>query len=311
MFLKENKFYEKEYLEKNNQYIASLIKYVDTLFKYELKASVPNTNYKYNYKIVAETNVINQANRSPIYSFKEELVPLKTQQFNSSSKMVIYEPIQIDYNKYNNIIKQFIKEYDLEDINSTLTIRMYVNVEGVSKSSAPVSSLVIPLTTKTVAIDLEANSVNATDLNVYKEIANKDKLYIAILTFILTIMVIIELFIFMNNSKDETSRYEAKIKKILLNYDSYIQKVNNDVDFEDYQKLELKSFEDLLQIRDTISQPIIMLENKTKKETDFLIQSRGNVLYTYKISIKEFKETNVKQKTTIKEKNKNIKKEEK
>ena len=49
----------------------------------------------------------------------------------------------------------------------------------------------------------------------------------------------------------------------------------------------MKSFEDLLQIRDTISEPILMIERK--EETDFLIPSKGNVIYIYKLKIKDLK----------------------
>lgn len=299
VYLNKNDFYNKEYLEKDRQYIASLIEHITANFKYNLTSSAPNIEHKYTYKIVATTNVLDKASRNPIYNFDEVLLEDKTLTFNTSNKLIIDESIKIDYNKYNNIISDFIKVYNLDDINSTLTIKMYVKVDGVSVSSAPVATLNIPLTKKTMAIDISSNSVNATELSVYKEIANKNNSYIAVLTGILTVLVAIELFMFTNNTKDAEALYKNKVKKILLNYDSYIQKINNKFDYEDYQKIEMKSFEDLLQIRDTISQPILMMENEAKKETNFIIPSKGEVVYTYKVTIDEFleKEDNIKQKS--------------
>lgn len=290
VYLKENDFFEQNYLGADKQYIASIIDYVEASFRYNLNSSEPNTKHKYKYKIVAETNVADGSNRNSIYKFSEELVPETIKTFNSNSKLTINEKIQIDYNKYNNIIKKFIDVYRLNDIDPTVTIKMYVNVEGVTKSSAPVSSMVIPLTTKTVAIDIESNSVNATDISIYKEVANKNNLYIAILTSILTIMIIIELFIFMGSTKDDISIYKNKIKKILMNYDSYIQKINNEFNFEKYQQLEMKSFEDLLQIRDTINEPILMIEDETAQETSFLIPSKAEVMYIYKLRLEDCKQ---------------------
>ena len=61
VYLKENKFYEKDYLEKDNQYIASLIDKVEANFKYNM--DIPSKfDYVYGYKIVAEVEVIDVTN---------------------------------------------------------------------------------------------------------------------------------------------------------------------------------------------------------------------------------------------------------
>lgn len=302
VYLKKNDFFEKEYLEEDKQYIASLIDNVNANFKYELNSSKINENYEYTYKIVAETNVQDATNHNSIYKFSEDLVKEKTLALNNVSKLVINENIEIDYNKYNDIINRFINVYNLNDINSIVTVNMYVQVEGLTQNiNIPVASLVIPLTTKTVAIDIESNSVNATETtNVYKKIANKNHLYIAILTFTLTAMIGIELYIFVNDTKDEVTIYKMKIKKILLNYDSYIQKIDNVFDYEGYQKIEMKTFEDLLQVRDTISEPILMIEKNN--ETDFLIPSKGNVVYTYELKIEDLSKNKNEKYNSTKEK---------
>lgn len=287
VFLKENDFFGQEYLGKDKQYIASLIKHVEGNFKYNLSSTEPNLKHKYTYKIVAETNVVNKTNKNTIYKFDEVLLPEKALEFNTNKKLQINESVQIDYNKYNEIIKEFIKVYTLDDITSTLTIKMFVNVDGVSVSKSPVSTLSIPLTSKTMAINIGSNAVNATEHSVYQEIADNNNKYIAILTAILTVLVGIELYMFTRSTKDAEALYRNKIKKLLLNYDSYIQKVNKAFDYEDYQEIEMKTFEDLLQIRDTISQPILMIENEEEKKTNFVIPSKGKVIYTFTLRMED------------------------
>lgn len=282
--LKENEFFEEEYMEADRQYIASLIEHVESNIKYQLRSSEQNMKHTYKYKIVAETNVEDKNNHNSIYKISEDIVQEKVQEYNSSKRLEINETIKIDYNKYNEIIKRFINVYKLDEITPTLTINMYVYVDGVTKGegyTSPVASLIIPLTTRTVAIDIESNAVNATEISVYKEIVNKENLYMAILFFVLTIMIIIELVIFINSTKDEKALYKSAVKKILLNYDSYIQKINNVFNIEGYQEIEMQSFEDLLQIRDTLSEPVLMVEKEN--ETDFFIPSKGNVVYIYKL----------------------------
>lgn len=288
VYLKKNDFFEQEYLEEGKQYIASLIKYVNTHFKYELNSSKNNEDFEYKYKILAEVNVEDLSNQNSIYKFTEELIKEQQVSIKNTSKLIINEDVEIDYNKYNNIINRFIQVYNLNDIKPTLTISMYVEVNGITRNiGTPVASLVIPLTQKTIAIDIESNTVNASDISVYKKIANKDKLYLAILTFTLTIMISIELYIFVNDTKDEQTIYKMKIKKIMSNYDSYIQKIEDDFDYGEYQKIRIKSFEDLLQIRDTISEPILMKE--MEMETNFLIPSKENVLYIYTLKVEGLK----------------------
>jgi len=293
VFLKENDFFEKNYLEQDRQYIASLIDYIDATFRYEFNSSDTNKNYKYKYKIVAETNVADKTNHNSIYRLNEDIVREKVLEFNSSKKLEIKERIKIDYNKYNEVVKNFIGVYGLNDITPTVTIKMYVGVEGVTKGTnytrTPVATLTIPLTTRTIAIDIESNSVNATEISVYKDIANKENLYISILTSILIIMIIIELCIYTKDTKDDTAVYKMRIKKLMQNYGSYIQKMNNEFDYEGYQQLEMKTFEDLLQIRDTISEPILMVEKKKEEETDFLVPTKSNVIYVYKLRKKDIK----------------------
>jgi hypothetical protein len=67
VYLKDNEFFEKIYLDEDNQYIASLIDFIEAKFKYELEASEKGLDYKYQYKIVAEVNVEDKTNHKSLY----------------------------------------------------------------------------------------------------------------------------------------------------------------------------------------------------------------------------------------------------
>ena len=68
----------------------------------------------------------------------------------------------------------------------------------------------------------------------------------------------------------------------MSNNGSYIQKLNNEYDFTNFQTLEIKSFENLLQVRETINKPILMIEKTSTMETYFFITSENNV-YIYEL----------------------------
>jgi len=287
VYLKENDFFNVRYLEKDNQYIASLIDYIEADFKYELDASHKDINYKYTYKIIAETNVEDKTTHNSLYNFSEELIEEKEYETNTNKKLKIKEPIKVDYNKYNDIINRFVDLYDLDNSIATLTINMYVNVvddinQETMNNDTPVIVLSIPLTAKTMAIDIESNSVNQNDINVCKTINQTKYLFGAIILFFIDIILVIRLIIFIKDTKNEKAIYNMRLRKIMSNYGSYIQKLNNEFEFDGYQILEIKSFEDLLQVRETINKPILMTEKSLIMETYFFIPSEKSV-YIYEL----------------------------
>lgn len=287
VYLKPNDFFSTRYLEKNNQYIASLIEYIEADFAYELEASEENIECKYTYKIVAEVNVKDKVNHNSLYKFTDELIEEKELSFNTKTKLKINEPIKIDYNRYNDIVNRFVSMYDLNNSNSTVTVNMYVNLiddtESNSAEGLPAISLTIPLTTKTMAIDFESNEVNASEKSVCTTIDSGKYLFGAAVLFIIDIILVIKLIRFIKDTKDEKSVYKMRLRKIMSNYGSYIQKLNNEFIFDDdYQILEIKSFEDLLQVRETINKPILMTEKILAMETYFFIPSEKNV-YVYEL----------------------------
>ena len=54
--------------------------------------------------------------------------------------------------------------------------------------------------------------------------------------------------------------------------------------------MNLNNFTDLLEIRDTIRQPILMRQNNFPKEADFFIPSNTKILYLYKLEVKNEKD---------------------
>lgn len=299
VYLKDNDFFEEEYLEKDNQYIANLIDYIEAEFEYELESSDKNIDYLYTYRVIAEVNVEDKSNNNSLYEFSEELVEETQNKANTNSKLVINEQIKIDYNKYNDIINEFINTYDLDNSVSTLTISMYVNItDDLNQSNkinqTPVVSLNIPLTRKTIEIDIESNLVNENDINVCKTINNEKFLLGGIVLFFIDICLVVKLIIFIKDTKNEKAIYNMRLKKIMSNYGSYVQKVKNELKFDGYQILEIKSFEDLLQVREVINKPIFMVEKSLAMETYFFISSE-NYVYIYELKAGKIKKTNKKE----------------
>lgn len=292
VYLKENDFFDNNYLEQNNQYISTLINNIEAKFKYNVLLEEEKVTYKYNYKIIANVKVTDKTTKRNLYNKAEILIPEKEQK-TKEKNINIDETLTIDYNKYNNLMNNFISIYDVGNIESNLTISMYVeivgsceNFENNSKNES-VMTLTIPLTTNTMAIDIKNDLINTDDnIIICQEKSNIRILFLtlSIILLITDIVFIINLVIYIKKTRSGKTKYELELKRILNNYRQYIEKIDNTLNYSEYQKIVVSTFTDLLEIRDTIREPILMVERQ--KETNFIIPN-NNVLYIYTIKIAE------------------------
>ena len=297
VFLKENKFYENSYLGPNKDYIASLIDYLTADFDYHLKLDEQNVEYKYSYRVEADVSVQKKGSKNSIFNKKETLIE-QTEKETHRSSVNVKESLVIDYNHYNNLIMNFIELYDLEDIESTLTINMYVNAIGScetfdeNKTKESVMSLSIPLTTKTMAIDISDDLID-TENNVMqcKSPYSYNSLYLitGIVLASISLLLVVLTIRYEIKTRSAENIYERELKKILNNYSSYIQTINNEFDFKNYNLMKVDNFTDMLEIRDTIRQPILMKENADKTGAYFIIPSNTKVLYIYRLKVSDIK----------------------
>ena len=88
-------------------------------------------------------------------------------------------------------------------------------------------------------------------------------------------------------TKTAENIYEKELKKILNNYSSYIQIIDNDFEFNDCQMLKVNDFTDMLEISDRIRQPILMKENNEKTGAYFVIPSNTRILYVYRLKVSD------------------------
>ena len=292
VYLKENEFYDKNYSQKDNQYIASLIDYIVADFCYDLEIYESDIKYDYKYRLEAEVNVEEKTTNKSIYNFEDILVAEKKFTGKEDKTIRIRENVNIDYNKYNDLIKKFVTVYDLDEAIATLTVKMCINIEGIDgnfqrdEADEYLVSLDIPLTTKTVGIDLNTNLIGCEDELITCE-ANKNiggKILLIILV-IMEIRYIVMLYKYISKNRTPEDIYKLELNKILSNYSSYIQKINNGFNMKKYELITIDKFNDILEIRDTIQEPILMYEEPDALKSYFMIPSKNQILYVYELSV--------------------------
>jgi len=298
VYLKDNDFYEEDYLGKDQAYVASLIDDIEVDFMYKLNMETEDIEFKYSYYVTAKLEIIdktsNEALFNPVYPIKNE----ETFTQNSNNDLIINEKVIVDYEQYNNIANSFINSYNLSDTTSTLILTTHINVISVCKEfDSPAHneyevSLLVPLTTKTINIEMttsvpqEENKILACDIGVDKNIFK----FITIFLLAIDVLLVFILLAFIQLTKNFDIDYNNKVQKIIKNYKSYIQKLTNHFNLKGYQVLQIESFNELLEIRDTIQSPILMDENNDKTLTNFIIPSSTSILYVYTIKVENYDE---------------------
>lgn len=309
VYLKDNSFYEKEYLEKGHQYISDLVDYVTATFNYKIQLDKSDISYKYSYRIEAVVDVKDKTSNKSLYNYKDTLVS-KVEKTSNKRNTEILENVNINYNKYNDKINNFISTYEITNTTSTLSINMIVDILNncneyeTRAGNESVTSIVIPLTNKTMGMDITNSVLDNEGSSILCSQPPKGNvlfLLCSVIALLIAVMIAIRMFIYMEETKTAKTIYEKELKKILTNYRSYIQKVNGTFDISGFKSLKMDSFEDMLEIRDTINEPILMIENAKKTGVYFIIPSSNKILYNYSIKVAEI-QRELKKKTTKKEK---------
>ena len=293
--LKENDFYEDEWLEKDQAYVASLIKSILADMEYEMHMGA-NVDFKYKYSVNANLKIVdNDTNKDILnkpYVIKEEAVYSKT----NTDKLAISETVSINYGYYNELNTQFLEKFDLSDTTSTLVVSMKVEVIGSSEQfesdaqNASTINLNIPLTQRTVNV----NMTSSITTNGNKVLANERDLNqnifkgMAFTTGGIDAILLIVFILFVYLTRNDDINYSIKVSRLVNAYKSYIQKLTNGFDEDGYQVLMLDSFVDMLTIRDTIQSPILMFENEDLTMTRFYIPTNTKMLYVYEIKVDNY-----------------------
>jgi hypothetical protein len=264
---------------------------------YKLHVTRPDVEYQYSYsadmQLVVKDGKTNQPIFQKVYVLEEE----KNYIHPVGKDLIINKKVEVDYSKYNAIAGMFNETYDLDNTLNSLVINMYVKVTGtcqdlVSDSTdSYVITVNIPLTTKTTSIAITSNipETEAKMLACLDESSNKNVFkWMAFAACMLDIITIIVLVVVVIKTRNTHINYERKVNKLVSNYRSYIQKVKNELQFEGSTVIEVSTFVEMLEIRDTIQKPILMQEDADKTWAKFIIPAETNLVYMFEMKVEDF-----------------------
>ena len=291
VYLNNNEFYTEEYLDASHAYVAALIDEITATLSYDMNVNSSKASYEYSYSVDAKVEIQDKDSGAPLFDPTYELVAEKTMT-GSGKTLSISEPVVIDYHKYNDLARKYVAEYNLSGTNSTLIVTLHVNVLSDCPDYANAEQgsynveLRIPLNKTTLKITT-STTVPTSESKVLA-CNNGGATFFTILSVGLGIadaVMAVLLVLYILRTRDCHIDYARRVGKILSSYKSYIQKINNPFDTSSYQVLNVDTFPELLEIRDTLQMPILMFEDEDKTCSEFVIAASNGLLYRYEISV--------------------------
>lgn len=289
VYLKPNNYIEQKYMGMNETYITDLVDYIDANFRYNYNVS-QNATSKYTYKVIAVLNVeyyvTGSSQGTKLWSKEYTLVEPKQLQI-ESNQININENVKIDFNSYNSEIKKFKEQFGLP-------IKSYLDVKLVVASEIDVAeSNKIQKDDSAVNLKMDLNQQVFSILQDYEpidkgQIIDEENISNVSNVILLTIGIIlfaISAFGILNIIRkiivaDRKTDYEIALNRILKNYGDIVAEIVTPTETEGMKVIDVKNFDQLLDIEEEIRMPILFYEIVEGEEGEFTI-IYDNIVYRY------------------------------
>lgn len=290
VYLNNNSYYNKEYLDEGMQYISGIINTVEITYDYNIKYSdkVNSTlinDVNANVKIVDVTN-----NEKVIYEKNESLKSDKKDKTNVDT-LSSSESITIDYQKYNNFANEFKSKYGISadcKLIITFTTSQKNSNDLIANFNRSKSMVVeIPLSEQMITIGKtpDAHEKSNYFTTSAKTFSNQMMFIAALVAFGLSILLVVLSIYFYIKRRNLTSLFDREIEKILKQYDAYITESTGSVSLK-ADVIYVRNFKELLDVRNNIEKAIIY--NKVNdNEARFIILDDAQE-YCYKVKREDY-----------------------
>lgn len=286
VYIKDNEFYEEEYLGKDMIYVASIIDKISVDFNYDFTIE-EKTSVDFDYKIIAQL-VFSNANSNTKYFEKEYTLLGSTHNtMTQDKKYSINENVEIDYNYYNELANKFKSSYG---VNTNSYLRVYLqidkkdNASNVNINDSSINSIMIPLSEKDVEITFDAEDTSSKKQLLIDSaiIIDREMVVIEAIVLIVTLIALYKIIRLLILLRKKKSIYDNFIDKTLRQYDRLIVKTPSVIELRDKKVIKIEEFEELLDVHDNLKQPIIYC-NIIEHQKSYFYVKNGEDIYLMKV----------------------------
>lgn len=292
----KNNFYPSQTLEQDKLYISNLVEDINVNFNADYNINIPADIY-YNYKIVNTIYVkyANTTNSKDNTLWSKEYVLKKTDVQNAlnTTTFTIDDNISLDFEEYRKQAQSFKSTYNVP-VESYMELKLILNydtnIENINekKQKESIISLKIPLLQEVFSIEENYQKIDSeTSIENINIEAKNNKATIIIGSAIISLALVGILYIIRKEMKlNVKNNYTVALNRILKSYDDIVAEVVSPVDTDYMKIIDVKDFEQLLDIEEEIRMPILFYETIPEEEGEFVILY-DNIVYRYIISGKQ------------------------
>ncbi len=292
VLLKQNDFYQEKVLPSGLYYASKSIDSFIINFEYKFKAK-DKIDIKYYYNITADLvgTVKDEYQDKEIWSKSFRLLKNKVDKQIDTDEFLITEKIDIDYDKYNNLVDLYEQEYGVK-LNANLKVRFNICYKtnllkyGINtKDIDDFIELNIPITNTVTEVSENYEKENMVNIKPpIEEIKIKEYIYYTIAGLCMFACFILTIYKVNRNKMTPQEKYERDINRILKYYRDIIVTVNNEPNVADLKMLELSILDDLIDVAQQNNCNIIYYED-LKNRINYFYVIVGEYAYYHKIVI--------------------------
>ena len=262
--LKDNEYYQTKCLSKDDAelFVANLIETIPISFTYDFNIE-ENANINFKYSVIGRLSITDDNGEHTFLEKEYVLLDKKTVSITDDNKFHIEENVNINYGKYNNLANSFKSSYGL-DTSSTLKVYLKIEKENADGTytfdKLKDISLIIPLSERAVNIKLDFENVNERKSLVSDSSVSLGGLHNVAFTIVLLILSLYSLYklIYLTlTTKTKKSVYDKYVYNLLKEYDRLIVETLTAPDLTEVNIIKVKSFEELLDVRDNLKKPVM------------------------------------------------------
>ncbi len=285
-------YYYDNLIGESGSYPSLSINNMNLNFTYFLTGNeLTNSNYTYNITAEIVGYYTESSGSEQVWQKKFTLTEEKTNTLENQKSFAINENTVIDYNYYNNLVKQFKEVFNIQ-IQAKLRVRLNVSYTindpenkftDITKNDSV--EVEIPLTDTITTV--KKNYQPLMEDTITETIINQPD-YIILSIGVFFIILAIILFIIANNKKVVTkhSLYKKNMEKVMKDYGDLIVTVKNRPSIKNLRLMALTNIDDLVDVAEQNKCNIINYEIPRKYESFLLVIVEGYV-YVYVVTEEE------------------------
>lgn len=297
VYLKPNDFYDETFLEEDRPYITSLIDYINVNYNYNIKFN-KSVSGNYTYYITASIKSYEKGSTgNPLWTKNYVIQKPKTVNVKSIYEYTLIEPVSINYDEFNDYLKDFEANTAKIALESYLVVNLVVtNQVHTDEIEAEIPNDIefkIPLSQ--LAAEATVTKKTTSDAETLVEKIESDDLVFKIckvcgVFFILIGLYTLSCIIRLNNVNKCKNKYFVELRKILKVYDSIIVNVAKMPSLENLNVIKVKAFSELIDAHGEVRMPINFFENEDQTKSYFTLISESNAwMYVLECNLKRKK----------------------